>query len=145
MADGSFFIFDKDDLSLVSNYTWSLARGYVRTLRAGKTLLLHRLITQVRDRIQVDHINQDKMDNRKSNLRVATHEQNQWNRGRRCDNTSGFNGVCFDKRSGLYMAYINANHQRYYLGYFSTPHQAALAYDQAAVKLHGEFACLNGV
>ena len=145
MADGSFFIFDKDDFMAVKNYTWSVARGYARTVHGGKNLLLHKLIAQIDEQFQVDHINQNKLDNRRLNLRAATHGQNQWNRGRRRDNTSGFKGVCFDKRRGLYMAYINANHQRQYLGYFISPRQAALAYNQAAADLHGEFACLNRI
>jgi len=143
IASDASFIFDKADLAVVEKHTWRITRGYVVSNPKGKTVYLHKLLLGSKQYPQADHISQDKMDNRRSNLRPATHMQNQWNRGVRRDSTTGYKGVCFDKRSGKYIAYINANKQRTYLGYFTDPVAAALAYDNAALKLHGEFACTN--
>ena len=54
-----------------------------------------------------------------------------------------YKGVCKDERTGKYFAYINCDKQRTYLGTFDNKHLAAQAYDEAAVRLHGDFACLN--
>ena len=143
MKNGASFIFDPEDEHLVRQHTWSIARGHIRTTVGGKTHYLHRLILGAPDGAQIDHINGDKTDNRRCNLRLATHAENQRNKGTRSDSTTGFKGVCYDKRSGRYVAYINANGVRTYLGYFKDKCMAARAYDAAAIKQHGAFARLN--
>lgn len=140
---GASFIFDKIDEPLVRSHTWSLARGHFRTVIGGRTRYLHQLIMGSAEGEQVDHINMDKSDNRRCNLRYATHAENQQNKGLRSDSTTGYKGVCFDKRSGKYVAYINAEGHRTYLGYFSNKKDGAEAYDKAAKILHGGFAKLN--
>ncbi len=143
LKNGTSFIFDPQDEWLVKQHTWSLTRGHIRTVQNGKTVYLHRLIMGAADNEQIDHINGDKTDNRRCNLRFADHTKNQQNKGLRSDSTTGFKGVCFDRRSGKFMAYINAYGRRTYLGYFEDKNSAALAYDKAAVRLHGDFARLN--
>lgn len=92
---------------------------------------------------QVDHINQDKLDNRTENLRIVRPEVNYYNRKMLRNNTSGFKGVCFDKNRNKYLASISAKNKQYNLGRFDTPEEAATAYNNAAIRLHGEYACIN--
>lgn len=89
---------------------------------------------------QVDHINGVRDDNRIVNLRLATNAQNGKNTGLRSTNTSGYKGVSFSKRRGLWIAKIVENYKSHVLGYFRTAEQAAEAYALAANRLHGEFA-----
>lgn len=142
LKNGTSFLFDKENLDLVKSHTWSIARGYVRTVIKGKTVYFHRLVLGADDE-EVDHINMDRLDNRKANLRLATHAENQRNRCMHRDNKSGFKGVCLDSRSGKYFAYINADKKRTYLGYFVSKEEASKAYDNAALKLHKDFARTN--
>ena len=141
-SDGTSFIFDDIDLEIVKQHCWRLARGHVHTCVGGKSVYLHRLIMNAPENTQIDHINGVKTDNRRSNLRFATHAENQRNRGPHKGNKTGYKGVCID-RDGKYFAYINCNGKRTYLGRFSTGYQAAKAYDAAALILHGEFAKTN--
>ena len=136
---------DEDDFLLVSESKWRLSlSGYVRT---GRSTSLHRVLMGVsNDRsFEVDHINGDKLDNRKINLRLCSRSQNEFNKGKRKDNTSGFKGVF--KRSHVkinkFCSVIGIENRKIHLGYFGTPEEAARAYDKAARELHGEFARLN--
>ena len=92
---------------------------------------------------QVDHINGNTLDNRKSNLRICTSAENQHNKGKMENNTTGYKGVSFDKRDGFYYSRIKNNGKRISLGRFKNSINAALIYDEMAVKLHGKFAKLN--
>ena len=89
----------------------------------------------------VDHINQDPLDNRRQNLRLATRSQNAANLGPYANNTSGYKGVDFNR--GKWRARITQDGVRYFLGTFDTAEDAARAYDQKALELFGEFASLN--
>jgi hypothetical protein len=105
---------------------------------------MHREILNVPDGILVDHINRNGLDNRKANLRRATHSQNAWNTPTpRKTKTSRYKGVYFHKRTGIWQAAITVNARQKYLGQFENELDAANAYDQAARKYHAEFAVLN--
>lgn len=101
---------------------------------------LHRAVMNVDDpNVIVDHINGDGLDCRKANLRLATPTQNARNvrvRGR-------YRGVSWDKCRGKWRARIQVDGKTLFLGYFDTAEEAAKAYDEAALKHHGEFASLN--
>ena len=114
-------------------------RRVVRSNGDVTTEGMHAFITGA-DR--TDHINGDGLDNRRSNLRRATHGQNMANKGRYRNNTSGFKGVS-RRRSGRWFAQIQAQGTHRYLGQFDTAEDAARAYDAAAVEAFGEFARLN--
>ena len=90
-----------------------------------------------------DHIDRDRLNCQKHNLRIATHAQNVRNRSKPCHNTSGFMGVFFIKQRRKYTAKITSNGIHYHLGTFDNPEDAAYIYDIAAKILHGKFASLN--
>lgn len=99
---------------------------------------LHHLITGWS---MVDHINGNGLDNRRSNLRQVTHAQNCRNRRLNSDNTSGYKGV--NRFPSSWRAGIVVNQRFHHLGMYATAEEAALAYDEGARRLHGEFARLN--
>lgn len=91
----------------------------------------------------VDHINRNKLDNRRVNLRWADDHQNQMNRGKSIGLSSKYKGVTLDR--GRWAARIKAPGCPRHLGRFETEEEAALAYNAAAKRFFGEFACLNEV
>lgn len=117
--------------------------GYLRTYVLGKKYYLHRLVwLYVFGRFpdhEIDHINNDRSDNRFTNLREATREQNLRNKPVRCDNQTGLKGVEFIKKLNKYRAVISFRGVRRRLGTFATAEQASEAYKQEALKLHKEF------
>lgn len=132
---------DDDVYKWARKMEWRLhSKGYVK---AGRQYL-HRMVLGIKDtKISVDHKNGNKQDNRRENLRKATHAQNLWNAGRRSHNKSGFKGVYKCSTTGRYRAEIRANKKRINLGRFATAEAAAQAYDDAAKLYHREFARLN--
>lgn len=92
---------------------------------------------------QIDHINGVRADNRYVNLRDVSQMQNAKNMKRPVSNTSGFKGVSWHKRSGKWQAVIACNKKQNHLGLFLTPEDAYAAYCEAALRLHGEFACFG--
>lgn len=125
----------------VSKYCWSRHHGYAEGLVDGKYMSMHRLIAQPEERKQVDHINHDTLDNRKSNLRVCTKTQNRRNSRPVYKNTTGLKGVTQQGRK--YVTYIGYLGKKLCLGRFDSPEEAGRAYDTKAVELFGEFAYVN--
>lgn len=95
--------------------------------------------------VETDHANGDGLDNRRANLRPATRSQNNANKQRHKNNTSGYKGVSWRKRTRQWQAYIGAGKggKMIHLGYFTTAEAAARAYDAAAIVAWGEFARPN--
>jgi hypothetical protein len=144
---GAVSIVDDEDAPLVTMYNWSLTSdGYAqhRIYFSGtfKALYLHRLIMRPASGYVVDHINGDKLDNRRSNLRVVKTSENSQNSSLK-KFSSHFKGVCFDAKAKKYRADIRKNKKRTGLGFFTDPIDAAIAYDLAAQELYGEFAMTN--
>ncbi len=138
---------DAYDVPLVEGFNWyALVNAWaVRAMRniwrdgIRETIYLHRVIMSAPQGAMVDHIDGNPLNNRKSNLRLATNAENQRNSKRRKDNTSGFKGVHLDKRKGLWRAQIKLNGTKRWLGYFGTPEEAHFAYCKASATIHGDF------
>jgi hypothetical protein len=134
-----------DDWQLYNNHNY---KYYAVRLEDCKVVFMHRQIMGPFDCAQgksgkvVDHRNREGLDNRKSNLRLATRSQNNCNRKQK-KGTSKYRGVCYNKRTKKWRAYISFNGIYKSLGYFENEEEAGRAYDEAAKELHGEFASLN--
>jgi hypothetical protein len=129
-----------DEDAAIADERWHLHPGGYAA-RGGKGQAheyMHRRI--VPDAEAVDHVNGDKLDNRRANLRTATQSQNLMNRGRSPRNTSGYKGVTWHKGSRRWMAQIKVRGRSKCLGYFEDPAVAHAAYTKAAAREHGEFA-----
>jgi hypothetical protein len=88
----------------------------------------------------IDHINNNKIDNKIENLRQATYDQNAWNTKRSTKNTSGIKGVSFRKDRNAWIARLQAHAQSIYLGYFKSKEDAQEFMELARDVIHGEFA-----
>ena len=107
-----------------------------------ESVLLHRLVLDAPDGVDVDHINRNTLDNRRSNLRLASRSENNANRGLQKNNSSGFRGVRLSK-GRYWIAQIKVDGRQIYLGSFPSAFDAALAYDRACLIRSGDFAVLN--
>jgi hypothetical protein len=138
----NLILVDPQDAHFLSEYKWYLnAQGYVARCEKRKYISLHRTILGLSDRhVYVDHINGNRLDNRRANLRTCSHAENLRNRGKPTSNTSGFKGVSFHKRSGKWRADIKVDYKAVWLGLYDTSLQAHEAYKEAAARLHGGFA-----
>ena len=145
---GKWAIVDAEDYEQLSKYRWcAIQTGrnwYAKTFdRNGIILSMHRFITNAPKGLFVDHKNHNGLDNRRSNLRLCTHAQNQQNTKPRSGGTSKYKGVFWEKAKKKFRAKITHNRKGIHLGYFDDEIDAAKAYDKKAVELFGEFAYLN--
>jgi hypothetical protein len=146
LPDGRHVLIDTSSIALVRGRCWSVeTHGYARARLGDRTVQMHRLIMNVTlgDKVIVDHINGDRLDNRRSNLRIATVAQNSRNTRLSRLNSSGYKGVSWRSREQRWMARITRNGKSRYLGYFATAEEAARAYDAAAREAFGSFAKVN--
>lgn len=142
--NGDSFIFDKEDLPLIQMHKWHISRyGYVSTRIKNKNYRLSRLLTNVCEGKYVDHKNGNTRDNRRNNLRIAQIIDNCRNMKIPAHNSTGYKGVSYDKDRGKFKAYISLMNKTKYIGRYTNPEDAAMAYDKAARKYFGEYACLN--
>lgn len=151
LGKGYFALVDDEDFVRLCEKTWwpfvVKYKGdcwvYAATnIGTGSNLLMHRFILGVTDPdIHVDHINGNRVDNRRCNVRLCEHGENMMNRRRPRNNKSGFKGV--EKRGNGWRAKITVRNHVIHIGQFVSGEEAAKAYDEAALKYHGEFARLN--
>jgi hypothetical protein len=117
--------------------------------RGGKQWKMHRLIMLLRGYViegfEIDHKDGNTLNNRFSNLRLATSSQNKTSRGVRADNRIGYKGVGKNPNGTKYTSYIIRDGKKKSLGSYSSPDEAALAYNRAAIELWGEYAWTNKV
>ena len=151
LTKGQEALVDAQDYDYLMQWKWHCGtNGYAcRSLKGGRSVLLHRAVfgrTHGYVSRRVDHCNLNPLDCRRRNLRSATQSQNMAHRGLDRNNTSGFKGVCFNKRRGKWLAYITVRNRRLYLGCaYDNPRKAAQAYNRAAIEHFDEFAVLNPV
>lgn len=140
-----------EDYDVVRRIHWSRSKtGYVVSggSRSKERHIMHRLVvermtgTKLKRTQHVDHINHDKLDNRRENLRVTTTQQNIFN-SLPTKGTSHFKGVSWDKRTSKWVGSIHIDRRKIHLGSFQNEPDAALAYDAAAIQLYGDYAWLN--
>jgi hypothetical protein len=152
LDEGKWTIVDLEDYYRYARFKWCLGGGggkfyAIRGQRTGtndlKIVRLHRLIMNAPDGLLVDHRNGDGLDNRRSNLRLATRSQNQFNKGKRKNTTSQYKGVYFHKEHQRWAAQIIVEGKKICLGHFDSEIEAARIYDEAARKYGGVFARLN--
>ena len=164
LTQGQIAIVDDIDEDL-SNFRWYarfdpgytnggqyIARRNKRGVLIGRTAeYLHRVIMerilsrQLEKGELVDHIDRNTLNNRRSNLRLATHSENMRNRDVPVSNTSGYKGVAYREDLNKWQARIVIANRRKSLGFFDNPIEAALSYNRAAIEYYGEFAVLNRI
>lgn len=110
-----------------------------------KNVSVHRLVANTylpnpENKPTVDHIDNNGLHNNVINLRWATFEENNCNRGMSCNNTSGYKGVYLHKLSGKYMAYVTTGGKMNYLGLYETKEEAGLKAAEARAIAHGAYA-----
>ena len=153
LTQGKFAIVDPEDYDKLAKYKWFAARferGFyaLRTAKDSKgrqrNVRMHREIMGEPKGKIIDHINHDGLDNRRANLRVATRQQNTWNKRKQRGNCSSqYKGVTWFKRAGKWQARITCNGKSIFIGYFDDQISAARAYDVKAAELYGDYAALN--
>ena len=140
------FITSLCDAEKVCKYTWCLGKdGYFVTWINNKMHKLQHFIFGKYKGLFIDHINGNKSDNRRCNLRTANYSQNSWNSNIPKNNSSGFKGVKYEKRRNYWVATIWYKYRPIYLGAYSNKESAALRYNEAAKELFGKYACLNPI
>ena len=138
---------DDNDYEGVSEHRWRLrSDGYVMSSSriGGKHLLLQCFILKIPKGLEIDHENHDPLDNRRENLRLATHAQNMANMLKPLDGkTSRFKGVCWHKASKKWQVLIGHEGKHFHLGLYKSEEEAARTYDLAALKYFRKFSRLN--
>jgi len=143
ILDNPEFFIDDTNKYLLSKYSWRITKkgssNYIETDIKHKKVYLHQLIIgKVPKGKIIDHINQNTLDNRKVNLRVANKSINGYNSKIRYDNISGFRGVSFDKARKLWIARIMINKKYVMLGRFATKQDALRRMDKEEIKIFGK-------
>lgn len=147
LSKGKFALVDDADFEWLNQWKWhygtneyavnmAYVRGSGRKNQKTKCTLMHRLINETPEGFITDHINRNKLDNRRSNLRTGNKSLNSINRPLQSNNTSGHKGVTWFKRLGLWQVYINKDSKRKNLGYFSTIEDAVKARQKAESRYH---------
>ena len=135
-------LIDLIDVIKIKNINWKLVgNGYAEGKINKKAIKMHRFLLDVLDKkdVEVDHIDRNRLNNKRQNLRICTRLQNSKNISIRKDNTSGQSGVCWDKRMKKWVVRIQKNKIEYVLGYFSNKEDAMRIRLEAELKYYGEF------
>lgn len=144
LGNGLFATVDAADYEEVSKYKWYAKRHgatvYATCIQRGRVVYMHRMIMRAGKGRIVDHIDGNGLNNRRCNLRVCTHQQNQANRGP-CGGSSRFVGV--HRHKDKWQAGMRCRGEYFYLGLFEDEVEAAQARDRKAYELHGAYAYLN--
>lgn len=155
LSQGQFAIVDACDYEWLNQWKWyRISTGYAARVhylgtingkKREEMIRMHRLIMSAPKGVDTDHINGNRLDNRRHNLRLCNRSENQKNSKKRENTTSKYKGVSFNQPAGKWQVHIRddeSGRQRH-LGLFSNELEAALAYNSAAIKAFGEFARIN--
>ncbi len=150
LTQGKVAIVDDENFDWLNQWKWSVLKQphsknwyAVRTAWNGNrwhTIRMHRLILEIPLGSECDHINHNGLDNRKSNLRICTHQENMRNMTRHKNSASGIKGVTWDKSKGKWLVQIQIDKKRKFFGRFVDKAKAIQKYNEMAKKHFGEFA-----
>jgi len=145
LTNGMETFVDDNDYEYLTQWNWYYSsHGYAYRKIGDKTIFLHREVLKPIMGQYTDHINGNKLDNQKSNLRICTYQQNLCNNPKRKGSyTSPYKGVSWSQRWQTWRTYVYKDSKSIWIGNFDNPHHAALAYDLWTRDLHGEFANTN--
>jgi hypothetical protein len=149
LSQGKYAIVDAEDYPKLAEDDWQYYENkskncYVVRMEVRKIAYMHRVIMNAPAGYFVDHRNHNGLDNRKSNLRLATPAENTHNKRKtKRATTSKYKGVSLRKNENKWVSHIDYQGRRIHLGFFKDEAEAAKTYDKAAKKFHGEFASLN--
>lgn len=148
LGHGKFAIVDDDDFERLSKFKWHMGGTYAMRKRwvQGKTvsILMHRDVLPPRPGMRTHHINENRLDNRRSNLTHCTPSEHVYIHMPQGKNpTSRFRGVTLIRKTKRWVAQIYCKRERFHLGCFGGEEEAARAYDKKARELFGEFARCN--
>lgn len=120
---------DNEDFEWLNQWKWYFCNGYAMRNKADRSGLIrmHRLINKTPEGLFTDHINRNKLDNRRNNLRTVNKSLNGHNTGARVNSKSGVKGVMWDKRRNKWRAEIMVNRIRKFIGYFDDLNKASMA------------------
>lgn len=148
LTQGKYALVDNEDFEYLNQFRWHFSNYYAArkiTKDNGKytSIYMHRIINNTPEGMDTDHINGDKLDNRKCNLRSCTNSQNHMNRGCQSNNASGYKGVDWKKAAQKWRASIKSDGKRRHLGYYDTAEAAHAAYKREAKISFKEFCNIN--
>jgi hypothetical protein len=160
-AIGKYVIVDNEDFYWLNKFNWYLNKNlhypfneYARRNRLNKNnsdqILMHRVILEkykikIENKL-IDHINNNSLDNRKSNLRIATKSQNKAHGQIYKNNSTGYRGVYYEENfrpNKKWRVRISVNGKDKHVGRYKTKEEAALAYNEVAIQYFGKFAYIN--
>jgi hypothetical protein len=135
LTKGKYTIVDDKDFEWLNKFKWHFgSHGYVVTTVNYRKVLMHRLINKTPENFETDHINRDKLDNRRSNLRTVTQSQNGFNRGPQKNNKSGIKGISWEKDRNKWSAELTINQKRVYRQRFNSLQEAISGRQEAEEK-----------
>lgn len=149
LTQNKFAIVDDTDYDWLNQWKWfSLNKKYAAKMDKRNMILMHRFIMNVDKPKEIDHIDFNGFNNQRFNLRICSHSENIYHTRRFKNNTSGYKGVRlfnYDGREKQWQAYICPKNKFIHIGYFSTKEEAAIAYNEMAIKYYKKYSQLNKI
>lgn len=156
LTKGKVALVDEEDFDILSQFNWIYnPKGYAyasigyrvngERRKRYKKIYMHRMILNPPPNMKVDHIDGNGLNNTRANLRIVTQGQNVINKRNQSNNSSGYKGVYWNKQRQKWHVRVFKNRKCLYSGFFDSVHEAGKAYNQQALKIHGEFAKLNDI
>jgi len=133
---------DIEDINKIKKHRWSYNGNYIISGRGKEQLKLHRYVMNYSGNKEIDHININKLDNRKQNLRIVNRSLNAFNSGLHINNKSGYSGV-YQNKTKKWVVNIKINNRTKYLGQFININNAINIRRKAEIKYFGEYSNKN--
>ena len=151
LTRGYYAIIDAEDAPLVEGVSWRAKPGNTGIIYAARdcrdgsgnwtVVRMHRVILGAKDKTLVDHLDHDGLNNRRNNIRLCSHSENNQNARKRIKGSSKYKGIYWKERDKKWYARIMLNGKRIFLGSYDTEDEAHKAYCKASRDLHKEFGC----